>query len=134
MRRRGQSSIWQMQSLSLSSHKIPKLFIFCFWLNTHICVRAAFGFVWNVTSVTRCWIKSSQIFQNVGLKESSQCSISEVFRNSQKSCHSFGLLLVEIKLPRILKNRPIWSHWKCDFCFRWFQLFSVFVLNWSNLL
>ena len=35
---------------------------------------------------------------------------SEVFQNSPKSCQSFGLLLLEILLPRTLKNRQIWSH------------------------
>ena len=35
----------------------------------------------------------------------------EFFLNSPKICHSFGLLLQEILLPRTIKNRPIWSHW-----------------------
>ena len=36
---------------------------------------------------------------------------SEVFRNTPKSCQSFGLLLLEILLPKNFENCPIWSHW-----------------------
>ena len=31
---------------------------------------------------------------------------SEVFQNSPKSCQSFGLLLLEILMPRTFKNHP----------------------------
>ena len=53
-------------------------------------------------------VKSRAIFS----KSCTKCSPmqfsheSEVFQNSPKSCQSFGLLLVEILLPRTLKNDP----------------------------
>ena len=55
-------------------------------------------------------VKSSQsVFLKVAQKVANAVlDQSEVFQNSAKSCTSFGLLLLEILLPR---NSPIWSHW-----------------------
>ena len=68
-----------------------------------------------VSSVTRCWSKKQpKCFQNVALKQPMQLlHMSEVFRNSPKSCQSFGLLLLKNLLHRTFKNRSIWSHWLC---------------------
>ena len=69
-------------------------------------------------------LESSAVWPDVGEKGSpifskscpirSQCSFYirvRFFKIATKSCQSFGLLLLDILLPRTFKNRPIWSHW-----------------------
>ena len=80
-------------------------------------------------------LESSAVWPDVGEKGSpifskscpirSQCSFYirvRFFKIATKSCQSFGLLLLDILLPRTFKNRPIWSHcWCC--CFQIFLRF-----------